>query len=352
MSYTIKYPDNIFDASTEYQVDGVDDADADDINKVYDEIEMIETELGTNAKKGGISIDGWDTVSQGIILKGTTSQRTSSSISYKNGQVFSDITNGNLYKRSADGLGNDGNWDLITASGSPGTHASTHLPASGYDALTCGTTGTISPDDSASEGTADSFARSDHTHAITCGIPSDVGDANAEGSSSSFARQDHVHATHTNTPTSDEKAALAGEGTPSASNKYTTKSYVDAEVSAAAGLCLVAGNETVVSTTSTSATTVKDHMLLNTSTVLSITTIYVAAELQTDDASATATLEVHINGSARITLTSTSTTYELKAGSWTVSGLSDNTVYTVEVKLKTSNASYSAYNRAYEFYIK
>lgn len=34
-------------------------------------------------------------------------------------------------------------------------------------------------------------------------------------------------------PTSDEKAALAGEGTPSALNKFTTKSYVDALVNGA-----------------------------------------------------------------------------------------------------------------------
>lgn len=37
------------------------------------------------------------------------------------------------------------------------------------------------------------------------------------------------NATHPNTndPTTDEKAALAGEGVPSGTNKFTTKSYVD-----------------------------------------------------------------------------------------------------------------------------
>lgn len=44
-------------------------------------------------------------------------------------------------------------------------HADTHLP-SGADPLATGTPGAITPGDSAAEGAASSFARSDHTHSI------------------------------------------------------------------------------------------------------------------------------------------------------------------------------------------
>lgn len=49
--------------------------------------------------------------------------------------------------------------------GTPGAHASTHLP-SGSDALTTAAAGTITPGATASAGSANSFARSDHRHAI------------------------------------------------------------------------------------------------------------------------------------------------------------------------------------------
>lgn len=77
----------------------------------------------------------------------------------------------------------------------PSAHASTHLP-SGTDPLTTAAAGTILPDDTAAVGTANSFARSDHRHAIAAGTPGSInpGDAAAEGVSTSFARADHVHA--------------------------------------------------------------------------------------------------------------------------------------------------------------
>lgn len=76
----------------------------------------------------------------------------------------------------------------------PATHASTHLPG-GTDALTTAAAGTILPDDTAATGSAASFARSDHKHAIAAAAAGSIepDDAAAEGSSSSFARADHKH---------------------------------------------------------------------------------------------------------------------------------------------------------------
>lgn len=56
-----------------------------------------------------------------------------------------------------------------------------------------GTPSTIQPDAAANQGTSTSLARSDHTHAIVADAPVALGAANAEGASASFARADHVH---------------------------------------------------------------------------------------------------------------------------------------------------------------
>lgn len=78
--------------------------------------------------------------------------------------------------------------------GVPAHHASTHLPG-GSDALTTGIPGSIQPDDSAAEGVAAAFARSDHRHAIVAAAPGSIvpGDVAAEGVATSFARSDHTH---------------------------------------------------------------------------------------------------------------------------------------------------------------
>ena len=72
-------------------------------------------------------------------------------------------------------------------------HSARHDPG-GADALTTAAAATISVGDSAAEGTAGSFARSDHLHTVTAGVPSTVGNANAAGSSGNFVHSDHVHA--------------------------------------------------------------------------------------------------------------------------------------------------------------
>lgn len=83
---------------------------------------------------------------------------------------------------------------LSSVSSDLASHSSTHLP-SGSDPLTTAAAGIIQPDDSAAEGTAESFARSDHKHAIVAAAAGAAtpGDAAAEGTATSFARSDHKH---------------------------------------------------------------------------------------------------------------------------------------------------------------
>jgi hypothetical protein len=75
------------------------------------------------------------------------------------------------------------------------SHGTRHLPGAA-DALTTAVAGSITPDASAAEGGAASFARSDHVHGIVCAAPGadsvHVG-ASAEGNAASFARSNHTH---------------------------------------------------------------------------------------------------------------------------------------------------------------
>ena len=76
----------------------------------------------------------------------------------------------------------------------PAAHASSHLP-NGSDPLATESASTISAISNNTEGNANSFARSDHTHNISTGVPSTQRpeEANAEGTSNDLARADHVH---------------------------------------------------------------------------------------------------------------------------------------------------------------
>ncbi len=62
--------------------------------------------------------------------------------------------------------------------------------------------GTIEPGDAAGEGSAVTFARSDHQHAVAAGVPGSIqpDDAALEGTSPAFARADHVHSIVTAAP--------------------------------------------------------------------------------------------------------------------------------------------------------
>jgi len=89
----------------------------------------------------------------------------------------------------ANAITNVGNVDGVDVS----DHSSRHQPGA-TDALSTGTPVAVQVGATAAEGTANTFARSDHQHGITVGTPTDVGDANATGSASTVARSDHVHA--------------------------------------------------------------------------------------------------------------------------------------------------------------
>lgn len=75
-----------------------------------------------------------------------------------------------------------------------------------------GTPSTIQPDDSASGGSSEYAARTDHVHAIATEAPStnlSVSSSNTEGSSTSFSRADHVHAVTTSSNPGAAEAILA-----------------------------------------------------------------------------------------------------------------------------------------------
>lgn len=80
-------------------------------------------------------------------------------------------------------------------------HASSHLP-SGGDPLATATPGSVQIADAAAEGTAESFARSDHTHSVgTPAAPANVTKAAAAtGTSTTPARADHKHDVTTAAP--------------------------------------------------------------------------------------------------------------------------------------------------------
>ena len=86
-------------------------------------------------------------------------------------------------------ISNVGNVDGVDVS----AHASRHNPGGG-DALTLGTPVATQVGASPAEGSASSFARSDHQHGIGSAVAASVGTANAEGTAATASRSDHVHA--------------------------------------------------------------------------------------------------------------------------------------------------------------
>ena len=79
-------------------------------------------------------------------------------------------------------------YDLLLA------HASRHLP-NGADPLATGVAVTLNADSTNTEGNANSFARSNHTHDIDTGTAVTIGanSSNQEGNSPSLARSNHTH---------------------------------------------------------------------------------------------------------------------------------------------------------------
>lgn len=77
----------------------------------------------------------------------------------------------------------------------PAAHASTHAPQTGTDPLATGTAGAIAIGDTATTGTADNLARSDHRHSLAApALPAaQVVGAGTAGVATAPARGDHVH---------------------------------------------------------------------------------------------------------------------------------------------------------------
>lgn len=84
---------------------------------------------------------------------------------------------------------NVGTVDGVTVS----AHASRHLPNGADPLTTAAPLAGLSATTTNAAGTANSFARSDHSHAISTGTPVAIGSANAAGTSANLARADHVH---------------------------------------------------------------------------------------------------------------------------------------------------------------
>ena len=96
-----------------------------------------------------------------------------------------------------------------------GTHASRHLPGGADPLITAAPTSNLCGNSPNSEGSAQSFSRSDHTHEIDVGAPvsQTPGQSNSEGSAPQLARSDHIHNIPTSAPSPLAPDATNSEGT-------------------------------------------------------------------------------------------------------------------------------------------
>ena len=114
---------------------------------------------------------------------------------------------------------------------------------------------------------------------------------------------------------------------------------------------LYTADETEVYVTGTTETEVKHHKIVQSSTYgYNVLKINVIAELKVSGG--TGTLNVYVDGTKVISLSTTSTTYTLVQGSWTVSGWTDNTIHDVSIRLVNNTAGQNTYNRLYECYVE
>jgi len=104
-----------------------------------------------------------------------------------------------------------------------------------------------------------------------------------------------------------------------------------------------AGDETEVSSTGTDEIEQKAFDFVKVSGKFSPTKMRLIATLKTDDVLNTASLLIYIDDVLELTLTSTSTTYELVSGEIDVSALAAGK-HTVVIKTKSSDAAGIAYN--------
>lgn len=107
-----------------------------------------------------------------------------------------------------------------------------------------GTPTTIQPDATANQGASASLARSDHTHAIAADIAVGLngGSTNGEGTSTSFARADHTHAiANGGTPSTITPDAAANQGASTSLARSDHTHAIAADVPVALGATAAEG---------------------------------------------------------------------------------------------------------------
>jgi len=115
---------------------------------------------------------------------------------------------------------------------------------------------------------------------------------------------------------------------------------------------LIASDETEVSVTGTTETEVKTHRVVkSTSHGMPVSKLHVLAEIKVSAAS-TGELRVYVDGTLRITLTTTSIDYELRKGTWVIDPAWDeDSVHTISIRLVNSTTE-TTFNRLYELYVE
>jgi len=113
------------------------------------------------------------------------------------------------------------------------------------------------------------------------------------------------------------------------------------------------GDDTEVSVTGTTETEVKALYFVQGGPLGTIASIEVYATLKSSVDTATATLKIYVDDetTARLSLSTTSTTYGLVSGSMDVSDLAAG-LHTLHIKLVSDTAGETAYNQMIEFYAR
>ncbi len=105
------------------------------------------------------------------------------------------------------------------------------------------------------------------------------------------------------------------------------------------------GDETEVSVTGVTETEVKNFSLVKSASIADWVKLHIQAEMKTSNALHAATMKIYFDNevSPRITLSSTSATYELQTGNADVSDVSVGK-HVIHVKLVSANAGATAHN--------
>lgn len=246
----------------------------------------------------------------------------------------------------------------------PAAHNATHA-SGGADAVTPASIGAETP--AGAQAKVDSHAnRKDNPHAVTVAqigaAPSShvgaTGDAHGVATASMAGFMSAADKSKLNGIEAGATADMTSSGILTALKTVDgAGSGLDADLLQGVSLAaiprrqLYVGDETEKSVKGTTATTVKSHKVVQCSSHgLKVTKILVIAELKRDT-SGTGYLDVYVDGSLAFTLSTASASYALVKGSKDLS-FSDDTIHTVDIKLRHSSSSYSAYNRLYECYVE